>query len=251
MKHVAVGDRAEGPFGPDDVVDAFLALDVHSQALESVGDFAHHRAAVQSADLLKISELRDFHAIQPDLPSESPGTQGGRLPVVFDEADVVDQGVEAERAQRAQIQLLKIVGRGFDGDLELIVVLQPEWVLAIATVGGPARGLHVRRAPGLRADGAQEGRGVEGARSHFHVVGLQDDATPQRPIGLKGKDQVLKSARRRLDRFGHGAEYSHPLQALSCVAKSVLCRALFWGAVQRPGRQAHACLRDLRYGALY
>ena len=78
--------------------------------------------------------------------------------------------------KRAQVQLLEIVRRGLDAHLELIVVLQPERVVAVAAVGRPARGLHVRRAPGLGADRAQKRRRMKSAGTHFHVVGLQDDA---------------------------------------------------------------------------
>ena len=109
---------------------------------------------------------------------KSPCAQRGRLPVVLDEADVVGQKVEAKRAQRAQVQLLKIIRRGFDADLKLIVVLQAKWVIAVTPVGGPARRLHVSGAPGLGADGAQKSRRVKGPRAHLHVVGLQDRCIP-------------------------------------------------------------------------
>ena len=93
MKHVAVGHDAERPLGPNDVEDAFLALDVHGQALEAVSDLAHHRTTIESAHLLEVGELRYLHAVQPHLPTQPPGAQGGRLPIVLDEADVVGQGI--------------------------------------------------------------------------------------------------------------------------------------------------------------
>jgi len=34
----------------------------------------------------------------------------------------------------------------------------------------------------------KKGRGMEGARAHFHVVWLHDDATLLSPILLKGKN---------------------------------------------------------------
>ena len=79
--------------------------------------------------------------------------------------------------------------------LELVVVLQPERVVAVAAVGRAARGLHVGGAPGLRSDRAQEGRGMEGAGADLHVVGLQDHAAALRPVALQREDEVLESLR--------------------------------------------------------
>jgi len=64
-KHVAVGDRAEWALRPNDVEDAFLALDIHPETFEAVGDFAHHRPAVEPAHLLEVGELRNLHAVEP------------------------------------------------------------------------------------------------------------------------------------------------------------------------------------------
>src|ERR1700722_14843626 len=194
MEYIAVGYGAEGTLRPDDVEDALLALDVHGQALETVGDLAHHRPAVEAPDLLEVGELRDLHAVEPNPPAEPPRTEGGRLPVVLDEADIVRQRIEAERAKRPQIQLLKIVWRRLDRDLELIVVLQPERILAVTAIGGPARGLHIGGTPGLGPHRTQERCGMEGPRAHLHVVRLQDYATLLRPVILQRKDQTLEGA---------------------------------------------------------
>ena len=164
VEHVAVRDAAQRPVRPHDVENAFDALQVHGEALESVGDFAGDRLAVETAHLLEVGELRDFHAVQPHLPTESPGAERGRLPVVLDEADVVHQRVEAERAQRAQIQIEDGQRRWLDDHLELVVVLQAKRVVAVAPVGGTARRLHVCRGPGLGTDGSEERRGVETCR---------------------------------------------------------------------------------------
>jgi hypothetical protein len=71
-------------------------LQVHGDAFEAVGDLASDRLAVQAADLLEIGELRDFHAVQPDFPTQAPSAQGRRFPVVLDKADVVDERIEAQ-----------------------------------------------------------------------------------------------------------------------------------------------------------
>ena len=94
---VAVGDLAKRSVGPHEVVEALDALQVHREPLEAVGDLAHDRAAVEAADLLEVGELGDLHAVQPHLPAETPGAQRRRLPVVLDQADVVDARVDAER----------------------------------------------------------------------------------------------------------------------------------------------------------
>ena len=56
------------------------------------------------------------------------------------------------------------------------ILLQAVGVLAIAAVGGPARGLHVGHAPGLGPQRAQHRRRMQGAGAHLDVVGLQDHA---------------------------------------------------------------------------
>src|SRR6202166_2190940 len=194
MKHVPIRDRTERTVGPNDIEDAFLVLNVHPQALEAVGDLAHHGPAVEAPHLLEVGELRDFHAVQPHLPAQSPCTQGGRLPVVFDKTDVMRQQVEPDGAQGIQVQFLKVIRRGLDADLELIVMLQAKRVIAVASVSGTARRLHVGRAPGFRAHRAQERCRVERAGAHFHIVGLQDNAALPGPIFLQRKNEILKGA---------------------------------------------------------
>ena len=178
--------------GPHQIVDAVHVLEVHRDALETIGDLAGDRPAVEAADLLEIGELADLHAVQPHLPTETPGAQGRRFPVVLHEADVVHQRVDAERAQGIQVALLNVGGRGFQDDLELVVTLQAVGVLAVAPIGGTPRRLHIGRAPGLRTDGAQEGGGVKGPRAHLHIVGLLQDAALSGPVLLEHQDQVLK-----------------------------------------------------------
>ena len=200
---VAVGDAAERTVGPDEIEHALDTLQVHREALEAVGDLAHDGPAVEPAHLLEVRELRDLHAVQPDFPAEAPGAERRRLPVVLDQADVVHERVDADRAQRAEVQLDQVGRRRLDRHLVLVVVLQAERVVAVATVGRPARGLHVRGAPGLGPDRAQERGGVERARTDLHVVGLEDDAAPLGPIALQCEQEVLEGAG-RLGHFGHG-----------------------------------------------
>ena len=71
-------------------------------------------------------------------------------------------------------------------------MLQAVGVLAVAAILGTARGLHVGRAPGLGADGPQEGGGMEGTGAHFHVVGLQQGAALFVPVFLQAQDDLLE-----------------------------------------------------------
>jgi hypothetical protein len=150
------------------------------------------RYEVDAAGLLEVGELGDLHAVEPDLPAEAPGAQGRRFPVVLDEADVVLFRIDAEAAQRVEIELEDVLRRGLHDHLELVVVLQAIGILAVAAVGGAAGGFDVGDVPGLGAEHPQEGGGVEGAGPLLHVVGLLDDAALFGPIVLQGKDQVLK-----------------------------------------------------------
>ena len=109
MEHVAVGGFTQRAVAPDQIVDAVDALDIHRQTLQAVGDFAGYRFALEAADLLEIGELRHFHAVQPDFPAETPGAQRRVFPVVFNKADVMNGGIDAQLFQRAEIELLNIV----------------------------------------------------------------------------------------------------------------------------------------------
>src|SRR5579859_384794 len=75
-------------------------------------------------------------------------------------------------------------------------MLQPVWVLAIAAVLRPPRRLHIGGVPLFWPERAQGRRRVKRAGTHFHVVGLQDDATPIRPVALQRQDQTLERALR-------------------------------------------------------
>lgn len=111
---VAVGDlRAVRCDGPDQVIDAVDVLQVHGDALEAIGELTGDGVALQAAGLLEIGELGHLHAVEPDFPAQAPGTQGGRFPVVFDEANVMHQRVDAEVFERAQVERLQVGGEGF------------------------------------------------------------------------------------------------------------------------------------------
>ncbi|MPM97127.1 hypothetical protein SDC9_144300 [bioreactor metagenome] len=197
VEHVAIGQLAATTvttrvIRPDQVVHVLHALQIHGQALQTIGDLAGCGLAVDATHLLEIGELRHLHAVEPDFPAQAPCAQRRVFPVVLDEADVVLLQVKAQRFQRAQVQLQNVVRRGLQDHLVLIVMLATVGVLAIAAVLGAAAGLHIGSLPWLRPQGAQEGGGVRGARPDLHVVGLQEGAALVGPVGLQSKNDLLE-----------------------------------------------------------
>src|SRR5262245_56345572 len=148
MKDIAVAHAPERTVGPDEVIHALDTLQIHCETLEPVGDFARDGPAVETTGLLEVGELRDFHAVEPHLPAEAPSAERRRFPVVFDEANVVRERIEAERAQRSEIAIEDVERRGFDDDLELVVVLEAKWIVAVAAVARTPARLHVGCTPG-------------------------------------------------------------------------------------------------------
>ena len=138
-----------------EVEDAVDALHVHRQPFEPVGQLARDRRAFEARDLLEVGELRHLHAVAPAFPAQPPGAERRRFPVVLDEADVVELGIDADGVERLEIEVLDVVGRRLQDHLELVVVLQAVGVLAVAAVLRPARGLHIGRVPRLRPERAQ------------------------------------------------------------------------------------------------
>src|SRR5206468_950830 len=84
------------------------------------------------------------------------------LPVVLDETDVVQPRVQADRRQRAEVEILQVVGVRLQDHLVLVIVLQPVGVLAVAPVRRPTRGLYIGGPPRLRPERAQHRRRVSG-----------------------------------------------------------------------------------------
>ena len=149
----------------------------------------------EAADLLEVGVLADLHPVAPDLPAQAPGPDGGIFPVVLDEADVVQGRIEADGAQRPQVEVLHVGRVRLQDHLVLVIVLQPVGVLAVAPVGGAARGLHIGRPPGLGPEGPQHRGRMQGAGPHLHVMRLQDQAAAIAPIAVQRQDQVLERQR--------------------------------------------------------
>ena len=88
---------------------ALHVLEIHGQTLEAVGDLNRDGLAIEAAALLEVGELGHLHAIKPHLPADTPGAECRGLPVVFDEADVVISGLDAQGFQGAQVGLLDAI----------------------------------------------------------------------------------------------------------------------------------------------
>ena len=103
------------------------------------------------------------------------------------------QRIDAEAAQRIEVEFLDFHRRRLEDDLKLVVVLQAVRVLTVAAIGRPAGGLDVGHVPRFGAERAQEGRRMEGPGAFFHIVRLLDDTALVGPVVLQGQNQFLES----------------------------------------------------------
>ena len=179
-------------FVPHQVVpEAFAAVEHEAEALGAVGDFGADGVALDAAHLLEERELGDFRAVDPDFPAHSARASCLAFPVVFDEADVVLAGFEAEGIEGAHVEVHDVLRGGLHDDLVLVVALAPLRISGVAAIGGAAGGLHVGDVPGFGAEHAESGGRVHGARADFDVVRLQDRATLGSPVVVEAENHVL------------------------------------------------------------
>ena len=184
--------HTRSPLQVEHVVDA---IQEHADPLAAVGDLRGDRGELDPARLLEVGELADLHPVHQDLPSHPRGPQGGRLPVVLVEADVVLLRIDSEGGQRFEIQILDVVRRRLQDHLELIVTVDPERVLAVAAVHRASGGGAVCDAPRLRPEDAEEGVRVHRPRPDLHVVRLLQHGPLRGPELLQRQDQLLKIER--------------------------------------------------------
>ena len=189
QEHVAIGNAG---IVVGQIVNALDALDIHGKPFEAVGQLARHRRAIMAGHLLEIGELADFHAVAPHFPAQAPGAQRGAFPVILHKAHIMLGAVDADGVQTAEIEANEVSGAGLQDHLELVIMLQPIGVFAITTIRRPAAGLHITGVPVIRAQAAQRGGRVEGARAHFEIERLQDYAPLIAPILLEREDHRLE-----------------------------------------------------------
>ena len=109
MMNVAVGNA----FDPFDIVNAVHFLNEHGQPFQTVGNFTGNGFAVDAAELLEVSKLGNFHAVEPDFPAETPGADVGAFPVIFHQTDIVFIGVDADGTETVHVEFHDIFGRRF------------------------------------------------------------------------------------------------------------------------------------------
>ena len=193
QEHVAVGDLLRAVAAVEiQIIDAVDALHIHREPFEAVSELTRHRRTFETGDLLEVGELADFHSVAPAFPAEPPGAERRAFPVVLDEADVMQPGIDADGGERLQIEILDVVRRRLQDHLELIIMLQAVRVLAVAAILRTPRGLHIGRVPWLGSERPQSRRRMERAGADFHVIGLQDHAAIIRPETLQRQDQTLE-----------------------------------------------------------
>ena len=126
---------------------------------------------VEAAELLEVRELRDLHAVAPDLPAEAPRAERRPFPVVLDEADVVPLEVDPDRRERFEVEVEHVRRRRLEHHLVLEVVLEPVRVLAVAAVasaGSTARRTRCSTAPGRGSAGTVAGLNVPAPTSVWY-----------------------------------------------------------------------------------
>ncbi len=157
VTHLTVADTRR-PAEVENVVDV---LEVHGDALEAIGELGGDGCEIDAPGLLEVGELSDLLTVEEHLPADSPGTQGGRLPVVLFESHVVHRRIDANGLEAAEVEILDVGGGWLQDHLKLLVLVEAVGVLSITTVRRAAGGLHVGHLPRSRTeDSAGTSRGA-------------------------------------------------------------------------------------------
>jgi len=197
--HITIG-VAITPLNGAEIV---VSLQRHGDAFQAISDLHGDGVQDDAAGLLEISELRDLLPIQPDFPTQPPGAQCRRFPVVLHKTDIVFLRLDAQCLQRSKVKLLRIAWVGLQDNLKLVMLLQAVRVIAVAAVIRADRGLHVAHIPRFRTEHAQKSGRVHRSGSHLGVVWLPNQTAFLPPVFLQGHDHGLK-----IDRLPH-AHSSH------------------------------------------
>ena len=185
--------------GPHDVINRIHVLQERGDALQAIRQLGGNRIQIDASALLEVCKLRDLKPVKHHLPADAPGAQRGRFPIVFFELNVVLAQINSHCAQRLQIQILHVLRRRLQNDLQLHVLIQAIGILAVTPICRPPRRLHVCDFVWFGSKHAQKSLRRHCAGANFDVVWLLQDASTLGPEGLEAKDEFLK--RWRLD-FG-------------------------------------------------
>src|SRR5712671_507563 len=104
---------------PAELVAALDPLQARADPLKSAGQLARDGIQVNSTTLLEVGELGDLEPIEQDLPTDPPGAQGRRLPVVFLKPNIVLLEIDSDRAEALQVNVLHIHRRRLEDHLKL------------------------------------------------------------------------------------------------------------------------------------
>ena len=149
--HIAVGNRlARWQVAPHKVEHRILTLCIHGNTLKTIGNFHRYRINLKATYLLKVGKLRNFHTVEPHFPTKTPCAERWAFPVVFNKTYIVLFRIKADSCKRIEIKLLRIMRRGLNKHLKLIIMLQAVGVCTIASISRTTARLRVTRAPGLR-----------------------------------------------------------------------------------------------------
>lgn len=191
-EHVAPCHPVSINLAPDDVEYRVNALQEHGDALKTVGVFDGDHGKIESARLLEVRELCYFYPVEVYLPAKTPCAQGGRLPVILGEPEIVLFRRNSKRAQAVEIKLLSVSGRGFKNRLQLPVLVDAQRVLRISAVAGTLRWLHIDAAPRPLVKNPEECGWIECPGAYFGRVGLHEKATLGHPVCLESRDYLLE-----------------------------------------------------------
>jgi hypothetical protein len=109
---IALGHATQRAVGPQNVVHALDALQIHRKPLQPVRDLAHDRTAVEPADLLEVRELvisMPFSQIsqpRPQAPSVGDSQLSSTRP------DVVRQRIQPSAASEPRYRSMMFSGEG-------------------------------------------------------------------------------------------------------------------------------------------
>src|SRR6267154_2462555 len=104
---------------PAEIVDALDALKERAYPLKPIGQLDRDGIQINSTALLEVGELRNLQPIEQDLPTDPPGTQRRRLPVVLLEANVMFLKIDSYSREALQVNVLHIHRRRLKDDLKL------------------------------------------------------------------------------------------------------------------------------------
>src|SRR5262249_14915279 len=107
----------------------------------------------------------------------------------------------------AEIEILDLEWRRLQQHLELVVMLQAEWILAVPAVGRTAAALDVGGAPRFRTDGAKKRGRMKRTGAHLHVIRLHEHTALTGPVALQGEDQILERGGRPGDGGAHSTRW--------------------------------------------